>query len=682
MAESKLVGQNYTTPDLRAKITGRARYAEDFKAEGMLHARLLLSPYSHARVLNIDASAALAMPGVKAILTADEVPGPKDQVNDAGVMIRANPRSEKALTNEPLYQGEPVLAVAAVDELTAAEAIEKIRVRWQPLPFSVDPVASLLPGASNPRVEGTVWIRPAPPKPGQSPGIPEVQDIKWTDDEAEEYRAGRLPMGKDTDPSWSYGDLEAGFKKASLVLDETFVTPNTSHQCLESRSSMAYWQNGKLFIHLSTQSTVQTVMSVSRWLELQPENIVLIGAYCGGGYGAKGTGTVTDIIPALLSKKTGTPVQMRISREEEHSIGGARPALHGRMKLGLTKEGRITALDMFTVVEGGPYGPGGDGNSAGRFASLMFQPEAMRWRGVTAITNTPPRRAQSQPGGMQGIVLMEAVIDRAARKLGIDQVEIRKINAPAGRAQFGPANAQGNRTTTTSCFLKETLDKGRELFKWDERTESPERTAPGIEGAGRRRGDQLVQRRIGRLRRTLRHQAGRPDVHPDRSRQPRYRIVLGLSARRCRNDGRAVGKSRAHLGRHVEASPLELRVGRQPDHSRPHARGARVGERRDQEAAADCGKGSRRPARGLRRRQRARREERRRRWHDARTRGATCDRAWRCLRWPRTAEGDQRVYAAVCHGARGSGPDGRRARHVPAQREHDVVLRGVCRGRS
>ncbi len=236
MAANKLVGKDYSTPDLRAKVTGRARYAEDFRTPGMLHARLLLSPYSHARVRSIDASAALAMPGVKAILTAEEVPGPKDQVNDAGQTIRANPRSEKALTNEPLYQGEPVLAVAAVDELTAAEAIEKIKVRWEPLPFSVDPVASLLPGAMNARVEGNIWIRPVP-VPGQPPGVPEVQDLKWTEAEAEEYKTGRLPMGKDTDPSWSYGDLEAGFKKAHLILDETFVTPNTSHQCLEARSS-------------------------------------------------------------------------------------------------------------------------------------------------------------------------------------------------------------------------------------------------------------------------------------------------------------------------------------------------------------------------------------------------------------------------------------------------------------
>jgi CO/xanthine dehydrogenase Mo-binding subunit len=177
MADKKLVGQNYTTPDLRAKVTGRSKYAEDFRAEGMLFARLLLSPYPHARIASIDTSAALAMPGVRAILTADEVPGPKDQVNDNGQTIRANPKSEMALTNEPLYQGEPVLAVAAVDELTAAEAIERIRIRWERLPFSVDPVASLLPGAMNPRVEGNVWVRPAL-VPGQPPGVPDVFDLK------------------------------------------------------------------------------------------------------------------------------------------------------------------------------------------------------------------------------------------------------------------------------------------------------------------------------------------------------------------------------------------------------------------------------------------------------------------------------------------------------------------------
>ena len=269
------------------------------------------------------------------------------------------------------------------------------------------------------------------------------------------------------------------------MLDETFITPNTSHQCLESRSCFAYWQNGKLHIHLSTQSTIQTVNSIARWLSLEPTDIVLIGEYCGGGYGSKATGSVTDIIPALLAKKTGTPVMMRLSREEEHSVGRARPAMHARMKVGFAKDGRITAVDMFTIVEGGPYGPGGDGNSASRYASLMFQPEAMRWRGVTAITNTPPRGAQSQPGGMQGITFMEPILAKAARKLGVDQVEIRKINSPEGKARFGPANAAGNRTYTTSCFLKEALDKGAPEFGWDARkARSGQRNGTKVTGVG------------------------------------------------------------------------------------------------------------------------------------------------------------------------------------------------------
>ena len=468
MAETKLVGQNYETPDLRAKVTGRARYSEDFRAPGMLFARLLLSPYSHAKIRSIDTSAALALPGVKAVLVPEDVPGPKDQVNDMGQVLRANPYSERALTAEPLYQGEPVLAVAAVDEATAAEAIEKIKIRWEVLPFSVDPLESLRPGAKTARVEGNVWVRPTA-APGQPPPPPQIKDLKWTEEQFEEAKEGRMPLGEGSDPEWSFGNLEEGFKKAALVLDETFITPNTSHQCLEPRSCMAYWQNGKLHIHLSTQSTIQTVNSIARWLSLEPTDIVLISEYCGGGYGSKATGSITDIIPALLAKKTGTPVLMRLSRDEEHSVGRARPAMHARMKVGFTKEGRITALDMYTIVEGGPYGPGGDGNSASRYASLMFQPEAMRWRGVTAITNTPPRGAQTQPGGMQGITLIEPILAKAARKLGVDQVAIRKINAPEGKARFGPANAAGNRTYTTSCFLKEALDKGAAEFGWEER---------------------------------------------------------------------------------------------------------------------------------------------------------------------------------------------------------------------
>src|SRR4249920_1450763 len=170
---NKLVGQNYTTPDLVAKVTGKAKYAEDFRAEGMLFAKLLLSPMPHARVVRIDTSAAEALPGVKAILRADELPAPADTVTDLGQTIRANQKGERALTNEPLYEGEPILAVAAVDEYTAAEAIEKIQIEFEPLPFAVDVLENLRPNGPNARVDGNLWGRPpAPPAAAGAPPPP------------------------------------------------------------------------------------------------------------------------------------------------------------------------------------------------------------------------------------------------------------------------------------------------------------------------------------------------------------------------------------------------------------------------------------------------------------------------------------------------------------------------------
>jgi CO/xanthine dehydrogenase Mo-binding subunit len=479
----KLIGKNYTTPDLYAKVTGQAKYAEDFRAEGMLFCKLLLSPMPHARVKRIDASAALAMPGVKAILAADELPAPADTLTDNGTVIKASKWGERGLTNEPLYQGEPILAVAAIDELTAAEAIEKIHIDFEPLPFVVDPLDTLRPGGPNPRTDGNVWARPAAPASPQNPGAPVVTELKWTAADFAEEKYGRLPMGK-TLEEWSYGDLDSGFKNSALVLDETFVTPDTSHQTLETRSAMAYWQNGKVYMHTGTQSTAQTLPAIARWLNIDADKIVFISEYTGGGFGSKITGGVTMIIPALLAKKTSVPVMMRISREEETFIGRARPGFQGRMKVGFSKEGRVTALDMFVISDNGPYDAQGDAPTSGRIVSLLYQPQAMRWRGVTVLTNTPPRSAQSSPGGLQGIVIIEPIIAKAARKLGVDQVAIRRLNCPEGKAPFGPA-VQGVRQHATSAFLKEALDQGAEQFKWHERVaRSPKRMGVKVRGVG------------------------------------------------------------------------------------------------------------------------------------------------------------------------------------------------------
>ena len=247
---------------------------------------------------------------------------------------------------------------------------------------------------------------------------------------------------------------------------------------------MAYWQNGKLYLHSGTQSTGRTQPAIARWMNMDVDKIVFISEFTGGGFGSKITGGVSMIIPALLSKKTNAPVMMRISREEETFIGRARPGFQGRMKIGFSKEGRILALDMFVISDNGPYDAQGDAPTSGHMVSLLYQPQAMRWRGVTALTNTPPRSAQSSPGGLQGITITEPIIAKAARKLGLDQVAIRYINCPEGKAPYGPP-VQGKLQHATSAFLKDALQRGAEQFKWQERiARSPKRMGSKVRGVG------------------------------------------------------------------------------------------------------------------------------------------------------------------------------------------------------
>lgn len=449
MTPYKLLGKNYTTPDLVAKVTGRAKYAEDYRADGMLFCKLLLSPMPHCRVRGIDTSAALAMPGVKAILTADEIPSPKEP--GPGVL-----RAEVALTNEPVYQGEPILAVAAVDESTAAEAIEAIGLDLEALPYVVDPLESLRSGGANARLQGNAYVGG------------EVKTVKWSDQIFAAAKTGELPIGEPGD-QWAYGDLDAAFRQSDLVLDETFMTQGSNHAPLESRTAMAYWRNGKLYLHCSTQSTGYTVSSVADWLGIDPSQVVIISEYTGGGFGSKIPGTHTMAIPALLAKKTGAPVMMRISREEEYFIGRARAGLTARVRAGFSKDGRLMAVDMFIVQDNGPYEKQGDHDSAASICSLAYQPAALRFRGISVLTNTPPRTYQRSPGGMQQNAIMEPILAKAARALKIDSVEMHRINAPAGKANFGPAGKDGKRLYATSAFVREAIDRGVELFKWDER---------------------------------------------------------------------------------------------------------------------------------------------------------------------------------------------------------------------
>jgi CO/xanthine dehydrogenase Mo-binding subunit len=237
---------------------------------------------------------------------------------------------------------------------------------------------------------------------------------------------------------------------------------------METRSAMAYWQNGKVYLHGSTQSVARTVDPLASWLNIDASNIVLISEYTGGGFGSKGAGAISMAIPALLSKKANAPVMMRITRDDEHGIGRARTGMVGRAKIGFRTDGRITALDLFMVEDNGPYGPMGDHRSGANAASLIWQPLAMRFRGVPVITNTPPRSQQRSPGPMQANAIVDPIVTKAAKQLGLDQVEIRRINSPEGKALYGPP-AGKERRHVTSAFVKNALDRGVELFNWNDR---------------------------------------------------------------------------------------------------------------------------------------------------------------------------------------------------------------------
>ena len=453
MAEN-VIGTDISPPDLRAKMTGRARYAEDFRADGMVFAKLLLSPMPHARVLSVDTSAAERMEGVLGILRADELP------------VQSEGTREGALTDEPKYEGEPILAVAAVDETTAAAAVEAIRVDLEPLPFVLDPLDSLREGGPDAHVGGNMA------------GRGELGSLKWPASVFEEAGADRLPMGE-APAEWAIGDIEAGFAAADVVVEETIVHQSVTHHPMEPRSCMAYWQNGKLFLHGSTQSTERTRGSVARMAGVEAEDVVFIGEYCGGGFGSKISGSPIMAVPAVLSRKIGRPVMLRITRYEENYIGRARAGFQGWAKIGFRADGRMTALDLYLVQDSGPYGAS-DFFTAGTVATASYQPENMRFRGAAILTNTPPRSAQRAPGGAQIVAMLEPLVDKAARELDVDRLEIRKINAPDSDGRLGPQQGP-----FTSAYVREALDLGGDLFGWEEKKQlSGQRSGTKVTGVG------------------------------------------------------------------------------------------------------------------------------------------------------------------------------------------------------
>jgi len=433
----KLIGKDFTPPDIYGKVTGQARYAEDFRVDGMVFCKVWCSPLPHARVISIDATEALAMEGVVGILTPDDVPVPEEA-------------AEAILSNEPSYVGEPVVAIAAVTEKIATDALEKLKIEIEPLPFVMDPLDSLRPDGPNAREGGNAASR----------GVP-LQTHKWAEEDFVSEDGG-MPTSGPAVIDWSYGDIEAGFDKATIILDETFVTASNPHHSLEPRSAMCYWENGKCFVHGSCQSQSFVIPGLASMLGIDPADVVFIAEYCGGGFGSKGGAYAIMGLPAYMSKKIGRPVMHRVSREQEFFWGSARAGFQGRIKMGFGDNGKVVATDLYIVQQNGPKTGFPDYASAADAVSLVYQPEAMRFRGIPVLSNTTPAGAQRGPGQNQIAMVVEPLLDKAARALEIDRAEIRKINAPGMGGTY--SDEQG---PLTSSYLPEALEIGAREFDWE-----------------------------------------------------------------------------------------------------------------------------------------------------------------------------------------------------------------------
>ncbi len=461
------IGFDFVPPDVPGKVTGEIKYAEDYRREGMVFARLLTSPLPAGRVASIDASEALRMDGVVGIFTAADLPP---------VAPPANP----ALASDYItYVGQPILAVAATTEEIAETAIQRIQVEYERRPFVVDPLESLTPGGATAYPEGNALVPVQEEGPdGTTINSARIMDVKWPQEAIDAMRAGREPVGAEFTREWEFGDLEAGFAEAAAIVEEPFVTIGYPHHSLESRTCMAYWENGRCYFHGSSQSQSANNAGLARMLNIDLADLVFINEATGGGFGSKIGPYPYMAITGQFSRQLNRPVQLRITREQEFYIGSARSGMQGWIKVGVKEDGKVSAVDLVIVNDGGMTG-GGSGNSSAQHVTVAWQPEAMRFRHISVYTNTTPRGAQRGPGQNEMSAILGPVTDKAAAAAGIDRVEFRKINALNSDGFQG-----GSQGPVTSAFVREAIDQGERMFNWRERSEQPRRNGSKVRGLG------------------------------------------------------------------------------------------------------------------------------------------------------------------------------------------------------
>jgi len=409
------VGRPLPRVDAVARVTGTARYADDLQLPRMLHCKILRSPHPHARILGIDVDAARRLPGVKAVLTGEDLP------IRYGIMPVS--QDERALEFEKVrFVGDPVAAVAAVDEETAAAALDAIRVSYLPL----RPVMS---------------IEEALQEPADEP----IHDPALTRQRGNVHRL----------VSYEFGDLEAGFAAADHVREDLFFYQGSTHLPMEQHSALATYEDGRLTLWSSTQVVHYVHRALARVLELPMHRIRVIGAAHGGGFGGKTDPFSHEIVVAKLAMVTGRPVRCTLTREEVfYAHRGRHPVLIW-MRTGVTREGRITAMHVRTALDGGAYGSYGPATVfyTGTLQTVTYAIPAYKFEGVRVFTNKAPCGPKRGHGTPQGRFAIELHLEKIAHELGLDPVELKRRN------YVRPFSRAVNWLRVTSCGLEECTER-------------------------------------------------------------------------------------------------------------------------------------------------------------------------------------------------------------------------------
>ena len=401
--EYNVVGKRHIRPDGVDKVTGRAQYGADIQLAGLLQGKILRSPHAHARIKFIDTTGAEAYPGVRAVVTAQDLPfAALTREELGGDYQRLKFANNHVLAaDKVLFKGHPVAAVAADSQHVAEEALKLIQVEYEVLPPAMTVLEAMEPDA------------------------PLLHEDLFTSEFGE---LSNWPSNIASHMAFETGDVEQGFAQADVVVEREYETASVHQGYIEPHNSTAFWNtDGQLNIWCSTQGPFVVRTNVADILRHPVSRVKVTPMEIGGGFGGKITAYL-DPITALLSKKSGRPVKLLMSRTEVFEASGPAPGTWMKVKLGVTNDGKISAFDITLAFEAGAY-PGSPVMQGAACAMACYDVSNGRINGYDVVVNKPKTAAYRAPGSPQAAFAVESVIDEVCEQLGMDPVEFRLRNA-------------------------------------------------------------------------------------------------------------------------------------------------------------------------------------------------------------------------------------------------------------